>query len=134
MDPENSHPIPLADGPGRPIVTTLHFKITRPVGEGLQLNSIKRRARGAMVTDVTFDYDEKKGSDVRIACSVPMAIFLVGELRTLESRAKAQRNQLLVNDIARAVAATFKAIEDGDRAAVAKSQQRTAAPDAERRP
>jgi hypothetical protein len=85
-----------------------------------------------MVTDVTFDYDEKKGSDVRIACSVPMAIFLVGELRTLESRAKAQRNQLLVNDIARAVAATFKAIEDGDRAAVAKSQQRTA--DAERHP
>ena len=87
-----------------------------------------------MVTDVTFDYDEKKGSDVRIACSVPMAIFLVGELRTLESRAKAQRNQLLVNDIVRAVAATFKAIEDVDRAAVAKSQQRTAAPDAERHP
>ena len=134
MDQENSHPIPLADATGRPIVTTLRFKVTRDVGEGLQLKSIKRRARGAMVTDVTFDYDEKKGSDVRITCSVPMAIFLVGELRTLESRAKAQRNQLLVNDIVRAVAATFKAIEDGDRAAVAKSQQRTEAPDAERHP
>jgi hypothetical protein len=134
MDEQNSHPTPLADAPGRPIVTTLRFKVPRDVGEGLQLNSIKRRARGAMVTDVTFDYEEKKGSDVRITCSVPMAIFLVGELRTLESRAKAQRNQLLANDVVRAVAATFKAIEDGDRAAVANSQQRTAAPDAERHP
>ena len=130
MDPDKATRSHFADG-ARSSDCTTRFKITRPVAEGLP-SSIKRRARGAMVTDVTFDYDEKKGSDVRIACSVPMAIFLVGELRTLESRAKAQRNQLLVNDIARAVAATFKAIEDGDRAAVAKSQQRTA--DAERHP
>ena len=87
-----------------------------------------------MVTDVRFDYDEKKGSDVRITCSVPMAIFFIGELKTLDVRARAQRHQLLVNDTARAVAATYKAIEDGDRAAVAQSQQRTAPPDAERHP
>ncbi len=134
MDDENSQPIPLADATGRPIVTTLRFKIPRAVGEGLQLNSIKRRARGAMVTDVRFDYDEKKGSDIRITCSMPMAIFVVGELRALDSRAKAQRNQLLVNETARAVAATFKAIEDGDRAAVANSQQRPKSPDTESRP
>jgi hypothetical protein len=134
MDHENGQPIPLADASGRPIVTTLRFRIPRSVGEGLQLDSIKRRARGAMVTDVRFDYDEKKGSDVRITCSMPMAIFFVGELRTLDSRAKAQRNQLLVNDTARAVGATFKAIEEGDRAAVAASQQRTQSPDTESRP
>jgi len=134
MDDEKSQAVPLADATGRPIVTTLRFKIPRAVGEGLQLNSIKRRARGAMVTDVRFDYDEKKGSDVRITCSMPMAIFLVGELRTLDSRAKAQRNQLLVNETARAVGATFKAIEDGDRAAIAASQQRTQSPDPESRP
>jgi len=134
MDDEKSQAVPLADATGRPIVTTLRFKIPRAVAEGLQLNSIKRRARGAMVTDVRFDYDEKKGSDVRITCSMPMAIFLVGELRTLDSRAKAQRNQLLVNETARAVGATFKAIEDGDRAAIAASQQRTQSPDPESRP
>lgn len=134
MDQENSQPIPLADAPGRPIVTTLRFKIPRAVGEGLELRSIKRRARGAMVTDVRFDYEERKGSDVRITCSMPMAIFFVGELRTLDSRAKAQRNQPLVNDTARAVAATFKAIEEGDQAAVTTSQQRTPPPDSESRP
>ena len=119
MDRENNQPAPLADSSGRPIVTTLKFRIPRLVGEGLQLPSIKRRARGAMVTDVRFDYDEQRGSDVRITCSMPMAIFFVGELRQLDTRAKAQRNQLLVTEVARAVAATFKAIEDGDKAAAA---------------
>ena len=134
MDEENSQPAPLADSSGRPIVTTLKLRIPRAVAEGLQLASIKRRARQAMVTDVRFDYDDKKGSEIRITCSVPMAIFLVGELRHLDTRAKAQRNQLLVSDTARAVAATFKAIEDGDRAAAAATKPRTPASNTESRP
>jgi hypothetical protein len=115
-------------------VTTLRLKIPRLVAEGLQLASIKRRARGAMVTDVRFDYDEKRGSEVRITCSMPMAIFLVGELRNLDARAKGQRNHILVSDTARAVAATFKAIEDGDRAAAAASQKRAQSPGADNHP
>ena len=125
MDQENSHSIPLVEvTPGRPIVTTLRLKILRSVAEGLQLPSIKVRARRAMVPDVRFDYDEKRGSDIRITCSIPMAIFLVEELRKLDATARARRDNLLVSDIARAVAATFKAIEDGDRAAAAASQKR----------
>jgi hypothetical protein len=134
MDKEKSQPVPLADATGRPIVTTLRLKIPRLVAEGLQLASIKRRARGAMVTDVRFDYDEKRGSEVRITCSMPMAIFLVGELRNLDARAKGQRNHILVSDTARAVAATFKAIEDGDRAAAAASQKRAQSPGADNHP
>ena len=126
MDQENSPPIPLADvTAGRPIVTTLRLKIPRSVAEALQLPSIKVRARRAMVTDVRFDYDETRGSDIRVICSMPMAIFLVGELRNLDARAKARRDNVLATDTARAVAATFKAIEDGDRAAAAVSQSRT---------
>jgi hypothetical protein len=146
MDEENSQSVPLADGPGRPIVTTVKFRIPRAVAEGLQLDSIKRRARGAMVTDVNFDYEERRGGDVRITCSMPMAIFFVGEFRQLEARAKAQRNHPLVAETARAAAATFKAIEDGDRAAAAAvaaaaaaaaaaaTQSRTPPPEPERHP
>src|SRR4029079_16109763 len=126
MDPENSTSIPLVEvTPGRPIVTTLRLKIPRSVAEGLQLPSIKVRARRAMVTGVRFDYDDKRGSDIRITCSMPMAIFLVGELRNLDTRARATRDHLLVSDTARAGAATFKAIEDGDKAAAAAIQKRS---------
>jgi hypothetical protein len=54
-----------------------------------------------------------------------MAIFFVGELRNLDARAKARRDSVLATDTARAAAATFKAIEDGDRDAAAASQSRT---------
>jgi hypothetical protein len=118
MEREESHQIPSADGLRRPIVITVRFRISRAVGLELQLESIKRRARGALVTDVRFDCDEKRTGELRITCSMPMAIFFVGELNQLETRARAQRNHSLVADCTRAIAATFKAIEDGDQASI----------------
>jgi hypothetical protein len=133
MEREESHQIPFAENPHRPIVITVRFRISRAVGQGLQLESIKRRARGALVTDVRFDCDEKRTGELRITCSMPMAIFFVGELNQLETRARAQRNHSLVADCTRAIAATFKAIEDGDRASMATSPSPVNPPGVERR-
>jgi hypothetical protein len=119
MEHEDNHQTLFADSHHRPIVITVQFRIARTVGQGLQLGSIKRRARGALVTDVRFDCAEKRSGELRIACSMPMAIFFVGELKQLEARARAQRNHSLAADCTRAIATTFKAIEDGDRASTA---------------
>jgi hypothetical protein len=119
MEHEDNHQTPFADSQRRPIVITVQFRIARVVGQALQLGSIKRRARGALVTDVRCDFAEKRSGELRIACSMPMAIFFVGELKQLEARAQAQRNHSLAADCTRAIASTFKAIEDGDRASTA---------------
>ena len=116
MEREENHQTQFADSQRRPIVITVQFRIARVVGQGLQLGSMKRRARGALVTDVRLDCAEKRTGELLIACSMPMAIFFVGELKQLEARAQAQRNHSLAADCTRAIATTFKAIEDGDRA------------------
>jgi hypothetical protein len=97
-------------------VNTLRFRIPKVVSIALQLGGIKRRARRALVTDVRFECDEKAGpGEHRIKCSMAMAIYFVEELRQLETRAKAQRDNVLVAECARAKTTAFKAI-DGDRA------------------
>jgi len=132
MEREDSHQLPFVDSQRRPIVITVRFRISRAVGQGLQLGSIKRRARGALVTDVRFDCGEKRG-ELRIACSMPMAIFFVGELNQLETRARAQRNHSLVADCTRAIAATFKAIEEEDRASLVVTHSPAPPPGVEHR-
>ena len=99
-------------------VNTLYFRMPTSVAAALRLDTIKRRARGALVTDVRFDYDLKPKSPRghRIACSTAMAIFLVEELGLLAAKARARRDKTLTLDCSNALTAAFKAIEESDRA------------------
>jgi hypothetical protein len=105
------------------MLTTLRFRIPKAAGDALQLGAIKRRARQASVTDVRFDVDERRSSstDVKVTCSVAMAIFLVGELRAVGERAKTKHDTTLVTACSQAVTMAFKAIDDADKAAVKAS-------------
>jgi hypothetical protein len=100
------------------IVNTVRFKIAKSVAEALHLERIKRHARTALVTDVRLVYDDKNvaHNEMRITCSMAMAIFFVEELRHLSDRAKAQRNHVLVADCARATSAAIHAIDKAERA------------------
>jgi hypothetical protein len=103
----------------RPAVNTVRFRIAPSVAIALHLETIKRRARGALVTDVRFDFESKQSTrgEPRVTCSMAMAIFFIEELGALSAKAKARRDNSLVNDAARAVAATIKAIDDAERVA-----------------
>jgi hypothetical protein len=100
------------------IVSTVRFRIYKSVADGLHLEAIKRHARAAMVTDVRLAHDEKDvaHNEVRVTCSMPMAIFFVEAIRHLSERATSQRNHVLVADCARASSAAIRAIEKADRA------------------
>jgi hypothetical protein len=99
------------------MLNTVRFKITRAVAESLHLSTIKRRARQASVTDVRLDADSRgcARDEIRITCSTAMAIYLVEEFRRVDAHAKARRLPLLSTDCTRAIAATIKAIDEGDR-------------------
>lgn len=98
-------------------MNTVRFRIYKSVADALQLERIKRQARAALVTDVRLTHDEKDvaHNEVRITCSMPMAIFFVEALRHLTDRAQAQRNHVLVADCTRASSAAIRAIEKADR-------------------
>ena len=98
-------------------MNTVRFRIFKSVAEGLHLEAIKRHARAALVTDVRLAHDERDvaHNEVRITCSMPMAIFLVEAIRHLSERAKSQRNHVLAADCARASSAAIRAIEKADR-------------------
>ena len=98
------------------MLSTVRFHISRAVADALHISKIKRRARQTSVTDVRLDADEKKGGsgEVRVTCSIAMAIFLVGELKQVAERAKVQGNNNLVAGCSRAVTAAIKAIDDAD--------------------
>ena len=101
-------------------MNTVRFKIAKSVGDAIHLDRIKPQARAAMVTDVRLAHDEKNvaHNELRITCSMPMAIYFVEALRHLSDRAKAQRNHVLVADCARATSAAFHAIDKAERAPV----------------
>jgi hypothetical protein len=87
-----------------------------------------------MVTDVRFDFEERKSApQFRIACSMAMAIFFVEQLGALATKAKAQRDNVLIADCASAVKATLRAIDDGDRARPAAAVSPVLAPSMELR-
>jgi len=98
-------------------MNTVRFKIPKSVAEGMRLERINRHARTALVTDVRLTHDDKNvaHNEVRITCSMAMAIFFIEELRSLSDRAKAQRNYVLVTDCARANSAAIHAIDKADR-------------------
>ena len=59
--------------------------IPRAAADALDLSTIRERARAAGVSEPTVEHaPARRGHDrVRIACSIPMALFLVDELRRL---------------------------------------------------
>ena len=103
----------------RPAMNTVRFRISHSVASALHLESIKRRARGALVTDVRFEYESRPSTrgEPRVTCSMAMAIFLIEELGALSTKAKARRDNTLVIEATRAIAATIKAIDDAERGA-----------------
>ena len=90
----------------------------------MRIDRIKRDARAALVTDVRLAHDDKNvaSNELRITCSMAMAIYFVEAVRHVSDRAKAQRNHVLVADCARAASATFQAIERADRTPAIASQ------------
>lgn len=98
-------------------MNTVRFKIPKSVADGIRIDRIKRQARAALVTDVRLAHDDKNvaSNELRITCSMAMAIYFVEALRHLSDRAKAQRNHVLVFDCGRAATAAFQAIEKADR-------------------
>ena len=98
-------------------MNTVRFKIPKSVADGMRLERIKRNARTALVTDVRLTHDEKNvaHNEIRVTCSMAMAIFFIEEVRHLSDRAKAQRNYVLVTDCARAVSAAIQGIDKADR-------------------
>ena len=102
--------------------STVRFRIPKTAADAMHLSAIKRRARQASVTDVRFDVDERRGtSEVKVTCSIAMAIFMVGELRAVGERAKAKHDTTLVAACSHAVSMAFKAIDDADKASVKPS-------------
>jgi hypothetical protein len=101
----------------------------------MHLERINRHARAALVTDVRLSRDDKgvAANEIRVTCSMAMAIFFVEELRHLSDRAKAQRNNVLVADCARAASAAFHAIEKADRAPTIAAHAPTMSAGAEHR-
>jgi len=99
------------------MLNTVRFKIGRTVAEQLHLTSLKRRARQASVTDVRLVV-ETKGcvrDEFRVTCSTALAIYFVEEIKRVASHAQARRNVALLAECSRAISATFKAIDEGDR-------------------
>lgn len=104
------------------MLSTVRFRIPKAAADALHLSAVKKRARQASVTDVRFDVDERRSSsDVKVTCSIAMAIFLVGELRAVGERAKAKHDTGLVNACSQAVSVAFKAIDEADKAATKTS-------------
>lgn len=105
------------------MLSTVRFRIPKSAADSLHLSAVKRRARQASVTDVRFDVDERRSSsgDVKVTCSIAMAIFLVGELRALGERAKAKHDNTLVSACSQAVSVAFKAIDEADKASIKPS-------------
>src|SRR5689334_3761835 len=102
--------------------STVRFRIPKTAADALHLSAVKRRARQASVTDVRFDVDERRSSvEVKVTCSIAMAIFLVGELRAVAERAKAKHDTTLVSACSETVARAFKAIDDADKASLKPS-------------
>lgn len=116
-------------------MNTVRFKIAKSVGEGMRLERIKRHARTSLVTDVRLTHDDKNvaHNEIRVTCSMAMAIFFVEELRHLSDRAKAQRNHVLVADCARAASAAFHAIEKAERTPAIATHAATISAGAEHR-
>ena len=102
------------------MLSTVRFRIPRAAADALHLSAIKRRARQASVTDVRFDVDERRpnSSDIKIICSVAMAICLVGELRAVGERARVKHDSTLLAACTHAVSMAFKAIDEADKASV----------------
>ena len=98
-------------------MNTVRFRIPKSVGEAIHLERIKPQARAKMVTDVRLAYDDKNvaHNELRITCSMPMAIYFVEALRHLMDKAKAQRNHVLVADCARATSSAFHGIDKAER-------------------
>ena len=110
------------------MLSTVRFRIPKAAADALHLSAVKRRARQASVTDVRFDVDERRSSvEVKVTCSIAMAIFLVGELRAVGERAKAKHDSALVSACSETVARAFKAIDDADKAAVKANDASTSA-------
>jgi hypothetical protein len=109
----------LSLAPQGRFMNTVHIRMPQTVASVLQLETVKRRARAASVTDVRFDYDRKTTSPRghRITCSIAMAIFLVEELAACAAKARTQRNKALLADCEKGLAATFQAIDSADRRA-----------------
>jgi hypothetical protein len=109
------------------MLSTVRFRIPKAAADALHLSAVKRRARQASVTDVRFDVDERRSGsvEVKVTCSIAMAIFLVGELRTLGERAKAKHDTTLVAACSQAVSVAFKAIDDADKASIKASNRDT---------
>jgi hypothetical protein len=104
------------------MLSTVRFRIPKTAADALHLRAVKRRARQASVTDVRFDVDERRSSsEVKVTCSIAMAIFLVGELRVAGERAKAKHDTTLVSACSQAASMAFKAIDDADKASVKAS-------------
>lgn len=102
------------------MLSTVRFRIPKAAADALHLGAVKRRARQASVTDVRFDVDERRSNsvEVKVTCSIAMAIFLVGELRAVGERAKTKRDTALDQACSQAVSSAFKAIDDLDKASI----------------
>ena len=110
------------------MLSTVRFRIPKAAADALHLSALKRRARQASVTDVRFDVDERRSSpEVKVTCSIAMAIFLVGELRAVADRAKAKHDTALVSACSETVTRAFKAIDDADKASLKASDASTSA-------
>ena len=110
------------------MLSTVRFRIPKSAADALHLSAVKRRARMASVTDVRFDVDERRSSsgEVRVTCSIAMAIFLVGEMRAIAERAKAKRDTALDSACSQAVSSAFKAIDELDKASITKAADKSA--------
>jgi len=102
------------------MLSTVRFRIPKSAADALHLSALKRRARQASVTDVRFDVDERRSSsgELKVTCSIAMAIFLVGELRALGDRAKAKHDNTLIGACSQTVSMAFKAIDEADKASI----------------
>lgn len=111
------------------MLSTVRFRIPKTAADALHLSALKRRARSASVTDVRFDVDERRSSsvDLKVTCSIAMAIFLVGELRAVGERAKAKHDSALVSACSDAVSSAFRAIDELDKASTTKPDSGTSA-------
>ena len=105
-------------------MSVIQFKIPKTAADAVDIGTIKPRGRAAGVADVRFGYNDNNGSHgslrgrIRITCSIPMAIFLVEQLRQralVAGDAGTPEGGAIVVACTEAVAAAFKELEAADR-------------------
>ncbi len=100
-------------------MSSLQFHLPRVVAEALPIETVSLRARASNIPELESARLEYSTRDVpygqvRVTCSLRIALYLVEELRMLAGQAEERHNSELLIACAQGVTEIFKAIDRGE--------------------